>query len=101
MATGPQIALNLPPDTISFLLHWDSLYPFPVKGRTQAFLLWGLLPKFILWNLWLERNHRIFRDSKRSVAIIVTKIQALLGESTPYLCTTIKSISWKKKRRVG
>jgi hypothetical protein len=83
MATGPQFALNFPPDIISLLLHWDSFYPFTVKGRTQAFLLWGMLPKFILWNLWLERNHRIFRESQKSAAIVVTKIQALLGESTP------------------
>jgi ribonuclease HI len=91
MATGPQFALNFPPDLISLLLHWDSFYPFAVKGRTQDFLLWGMLPKFILWNLWLERNHRIFRESQRSAAIVVTKIQALLGESAPYLCTTIKN----------
>jgi hypothetical protein len=83
MATGPQFALNFPPNIISLLLHWDSFYPFVVKGRTQAFLLWGMLPKFILWNLWLERNHRIFRESQKSATIVITKIQALLGESAP------------------
>ena len=83
MATCPQFALNFPPDLISLLLQWDSFYPFAVKGRTQAFLLWGMLPKFILWNLWLERNHKIFRESQKSAAIVVTKIQALLGESAP------------------
>jgi hypothetical protein len=53
--------------------------------------MWKVLPKFILWNLWLERNNRIFRDSQRSAAIVVTKIQALFGESAPYLCTTNKN----------
>jgi hypothetical protein len=42
-----------------------------------------MLPKFIQWNLWLERNHKIFRESQKSAAIVVTKIQALLGESAP------------------
>ena len=88
LATGTQNALNLPPDLRSLLLLWDSLYPFAVKGKNQAFSMWKVLPKFILWNLWLERNNRIFRDNQRSAAMVVTKIHALFGESAPYLCNS-------------
>jgi len=44
-----------------------------------------MLPKFILWELWLERNNRLFRELKRTPAQVATKIQSLLGESAPYL----------------
>ena len=81
-----QSVINLPPDTKSLLQHWDSPYPFKKQKRSHAFALWKVLPKFILWNLWLERNNRIFRDNKRSTALVVTKIHALFGESAPYLC---------------
>jgi ribonuclease HI len=85
LATGTQSAISLPPDTRSLLHQWDSYYPFKTKKRSQAFALWKVLPKFILWNLWLERNNRIFRDNKRSTTLVVTKIHALFGETAPYL----------------
>jgi hypothetical protein len=88
--TGSQLAINFSPDVISLLLQWDSLYPFTVKRRNQALLIWGMLPKFILWNLWLERNHIIFRESQRNEDRVVIKIQSLLGESSPHLCSTLK-----------
>jgi hypothetical protein len=86
LTLGSGAEVNLPEDIKSLLQHWDNLYPFQHRIQSQVAALWRILPKFILWNLWLERNSRIFRDRARSAPIVVANIQALFGESTPYIC---------------
>jgi ribonuclease HI len=45
-----------------------------------------MLPKFILWKIWLERNNRLFREITSNPAQVAIKIKALFGESAPYFC---------------
>ena len=40
-----------------------------------------LLPKFIFWKLWLERNNRLFRDVESTPSRVAMKAKALLGEA--------------------
>ena len=40
-----------------------------------------LLPKFISWKLWLERNNRLFRNVENSPLRIDMRAKALLGEA--------------------
>jgi len=91
LALGMQRWVIIPQDTSNLLQHWDSTFPFQSKKNSQTYALWRVLPKFIMWEIWLERNNRLFRDLKRSPAQVATKIHALFGESAPYFCQTKNS----------
>jgi len=58
----------------------------PVSSHSKDFLgfSWLILPKFICWKLWLERNNRIFRGVCSSPSQVEVKIKALMGD---YLCS--------------
>ena len=38
------------------------------------------VPKILCWNLWLERNNRVFRERAGSPVQIAAKVKALLGD---------------------
>jgi hypothetical protein len=58
----------------------------PVSSHSKDFLgfSWLILPKFICWKLWLERNNRIFRGICSSPPQVEVKIKALMGD---FLCS--------------
>ena len=39
-----------------------------------------MLPKVMCWNIWIERNQRIFKDKAQTPEQIAAKMQALMGE---------------------
>jgi hypothetical protein len=39
------------------------------------------LPKFVCWQIWLERNRRVFRDESLNSQFIIIKIKSLWKES--------------------
>jgi ribonuclease HI len=78
--------LVLPQEATTLLQKWSTLCPFQTTKKGQISNLWRTLPKFILWKIWLERNNRLFRETKRSPTQVATKIKAYFGESAPYFC---------------
>jgi hypothetical protein len=75
----------------------------PVSSHSKDFLgfSWLILPKFICWKLWLERNNRIFRGIFSSPPQVEVKIKALMGDflrSQPakFICSPLNSLeeSW-------
>ena len=42
--------------------------------------IWNLSPSIIVWELWKERNSRIFRDKEKSVDRLIIKIEAAIVE---------------------
>jgi len=60
------------------------------KKKNQIQWIWGLLPKLVLWSLWIERNHRIFKDSQVNEERLYTKIQAIMGELAEHLSPKVK-----------
>ena len=40
-----------------------------------------MLPKIIMWNIWIERNQRIFNDKAQGPMQIAIKTQVLMGET--------------------
>jgi hypothetical protein len=87
---GPHLITRFPTDVTSLLLQWDSMGPFADKKKNQTHWIWGLLPKLALWSLWLERNHRIFRDNLLREDRLVTKIQVTMGEMATHLSPIVK-----------
>ena len=51
------------------------------------------------WKIWLERNNRIFRETKSSPAHVETKIKILFGESAPYFCKAKNSRPLEKAEK--
>ena len=67
-------------DTIE---NWDrSTYNNPILN-----LIWQLLPRFILWQIWKERDKRIFHSQSSLPETTWEKIRSLMKE-------TIRSKSW-------
>jgi hypothetical protein len=78
--------ITLPQEPNILLQKWNSLCPFQTTKKSQISTLWRALPKFILWKIWLERNNRLFRETKSSPTKVATKIKSYFGESAPYFC---------------
>jgi hypothetical protein len=91
LALGLQSVVIIPQDMSNLLQNWDSFCPFQTEKKGQISTMWRVLPKFILWKIWLERNNRLFKELKRSPTQITTKIQAYFGESAPYFYQTKNS----------
>jgi hypothetical protein len=89
--------LNLTQETNDFIQNWRSLCPFQVMKKALLYTLWRMLPKFILWKIWLERNNRLFKEITSNPAQVTTKINALFGESSPYFCKLKNSIGLEEK----
>jgi hypothetical protein len=77
---------TLPQETNALLWNWHSLCPFQTTKQGQLSTLWRMLPKFILWKIWIEKNNRLFREVHRSPAQVATRIKALFSESAPHFC---------------
>jgi hypothetical protein len=54
----------------------SSTYQSPILNR-----IWQLLPGFILWNIWKERNGRIFKSITRSWQEVWNTIQTNINET--------------------
>jgi hypothetical protein len=68
---------------IGTIENWDSIsYQNPILDR-----IWQLLPGFILWKIWKERNKRIFRSNASPPTSTWERIMNLIWE-------TIKSGQW-------
>ena len=73
-------------DTIE---NWDSItYNNPILNH-----IWQLLPGFILWQIWKERNRRIFHSKSSTTDSIWIKAATLIKE-------TIRSKSWQAEDKV-
>jgi ribonuclease HI len=58
-----------------------------------------MLLKITLWSLWLERNHRIFKDSQVSEERLYTKIQAIIGELAGHLSPKVETQKLDEEQR--
>jgi ribonuclease HI len=56
------------------------------------------LPKFVCWQIWLERNRRVFRDESLTMQFIIIKIKILwkesLGEHLSDLNLSQQDLEW-------
>jgi hypothetical protein len=54
----------------------DSIFQSPILNR-----IWQLLPGFILWKIWKERNRRIFKSASRNWQEVWTTIHSNIKET--------------------
>ncbi|XP_059073453.1 uncharacterized protein LOC131874206 [Cryptomeria japonica] len=63
------------PNLLSQFMSWPLLFPSSFYSS-----LWVVAPSLLIWNLWLERNSRIFKHKSSSLTVIIGKIQASISE---------------------
>jgi ribonuclease HI len=71
----------MPALTADLLSNWADSLPFHLAKKGLLKTVWMLLPKYVFWNLWLERNNRLFRSVERPPSKVAMKAKVLLGET--------------------
>ncbi|XP_059078037.1 uncharacterized protein LOC131876615 [Cryptomeria japonica] len=66
---------SLCPNLLSQFMSWPLLFPSSFYSS-----LWVVAPSLLIWNLWLERNSRIFKHKSSSLTVIIGKVQASISE---------------------
>jgi ribonuclease HI len=69
-----------PSSTSELFANWLPRYPGPFPKNKIIKAAWTSLPKIISWQIWLERNKRIFRNKEQDAKFVVIKIKCQLKE---------------------
>lgn len=70
----------LPSYTPKLFTNWLNRYPSPPPKNKVIKAAWSSLPKIICWQIWLERNKRIFRNIEENPKAVEVKIKCQLKE---------------------
>lgn len=73
-----------------FLTLWKKNYPWQHKKNNIVKRVWNTLPYSLLWNIWLARNHRVFKDKETIIRKLCNKARSL----------TLETISAKNQRNI-
>ncbi len=71
---------KLPGTMADLFSNWATSYPGPAPKNQTNKTAWAVLPKIISWQIWLERNRRIFRNTKQNHKILENKIKCQIKE---------------------
>jgi hypothetical protein len=89
---------NLPISISDLFANWRNLYPGTLPKNENFKAAWLSLPKFVCWQIWLERSRRVFRDESLTSQFIIIKIKSLwkesLGEHLPDLNLSQQDLEW-------
>jgi hypothetical protein len=72
----------------------DNPYNNPILNR-----VWETFPGFLMWNVWKERNRRIFKDKMLTRAQLWEIISINVKESISVVPWSTKISNWKLPRR--
>ena len=72
---------SMPDLTVELFSNWAESSPFLLSKKALLKAAWMLIPKFIIWKLWLERNNRIFRNVENNPSMVALKARILLGDA--------------------
>jgi hypothetical protein len=70
----------LPRSTAELFSKWAIRYPGPHPKSQIIKATWAVLPKVICWQIWLERNIRVFRNAKQNPKALEIRIKDQLKE---------------------
>ena len=59
-----------------FVESWDCPFHHP-----RLILLWKIIPPYVCWHIWKERNNRIFREESGMVEVVFGVMNKLLKEN--------------------
>ena len=70
----------LPRSTAELFSKWAIKYLNPPPKNQIIKAAWAVLPKVICWQIWLERNRRVFRNAKQNPKALEIRIKDQLKE---------------------
>jgi hypothetical protein len=65
---------TLPSSIFDLHANWLHRYPGQLPNNNCFKAAWLVLPKITCWQIWLERNSRIFQGKMHNAKVIMTKI---------------------------
>jgi len=61
-------------------LQLEKNYPWQHRKNYTVKSVWDILPHNMLWNIWLARNQKVFKDKDSIVRSLCTKARSLALE---------------------
>eukprot|EP00253_Pinus_taeda_P010169 PITA_10169 len=71
---------KLPATILNLFGTWKSRYPGPPPKNKGIKAAWASLLKICCWQLWLERNSKVFRNIHHNAKTVAAKVKAQLKE---------------------
>eukprot|EP00253_Pinus_taeda_P029420 PITA_29420 len=71
---------NFPHSVPDLFVGWLARHPGPSPKNKIVKEAWTALPKFISWQIWLERNRRIFIDKEQNFKLVANTVKGQLNE---------------------
>lgn len=71
---------HLPPFCPGFVFWVATQVPRPNPKNKIIKAAWNALPKFISWQIWLERKKIIFRDKEQHYKLVANTVKGQLNE---------------------
>lgn len=75
---------------IKFKLKWSTPFQNSLKGLLSSWpthwvcgiysKLWNICPSLVVWEIWKERNHRIFKNKEHNLDSFLIKLEAAIIE---------------------
>jgi ribonuclease HI len=84
---------SLPSSIFELHANWTHHYPGQILNNSWFKIVLLVLPKLICWQIWLERNNRIFQGKKHNANIVKTKILTTLKDFLKENIRTITDIN--------
>ena len=66
----------LPKSLVDLLLGWPTNHKYGIYGK-----LWNICPSILTWEVWKERNRKIFKNQEMHAANIIKKVEACIVET--------------------
>jgi len=71
---------TFPHSVLDLFTGWMARYPSPNPRNIIVKVAWTALPKLISWQIWLERNRRIFRNKEQEFILVANTVKCQLNE---------------------
>ena len=80
MSHNNQIPWNTQNTIGEILYKWKKNYAWQHRKNNTVKRVWDILPQNMLWNIWLARNQKVFKDKDSTVSSLCTKARSLALE---------------------
>lgn len=70
----------MPRSMVDLFSNWTNRYLGQPPKNQVIKTAWAILPKIICWQIWLERNRRIFRNASLNQKVLEIKTKCLIKE---------------------
>lgn len=70
-------SVHLPNSIAGYFADWAHLYLGKLPNNNWFKVAWMVYPKFIFWQIWIERNHKNFQEKAQKVSLVLSKANGL------------------------